>query len=168
MKEIIFGDKNQYKALENGDIYGCSVRGSHAGKKGEWRKINPTVSRNGYLYFRLNGRRGVNVYVHRIIAELFLGLPESKMDVNHINCIKHDNRIENLEWMTRKQNIIHARDNGLMKPNRHLTDEQVFMVKRLLKEGVRPMDIHRMTKIPNPTIYKIRNGKNYVSTNEAA
>lgn len=50
--------------------------------------------------------------VHRLVAKAFIPNPESKKTVNHINLDKNDNRIENLEWATQKEQIQHVMDLG--------------------------------------------------------
>lgn len=58
------------------------------------------------------------VRVHRLIALTFLPNPVNKKDVNHKNGIKSDNRVTNLEWATRQENIIHSYVNGLSRQNK--------------------------------------------------
>ena len=71
----------------------------------------------------------VSVPTHRVIAELFLGGPE-KETVNHKNGIKTDNRAENLEWATQRENNAHAVKTGLskqrVKPVKRLSDGMTF------------------------------------------
>ena len=62
------------------------------------------------------GRKGNN-HVHRLVAETFLNKPIGKDQVNHINGIKTDNRLSNLEWVTGSENMQHALKSNLWKPN---------------------------------------------------
>jgi len=67
-----------------------------------WLVRNLKKSRCGW-YVTTNRR-----YIHRIVAELFIPNPEKKAWVNHKNWIKTDNNIDNLEWTTISENVIHA------------------------------------------------------------
>lgn len=66
---------------------------------------------NGYAYVSLrdNGKR-VNYYVHRLVAETFIGKPEeSNLVVDHIDHNRRNNAVGNLEWVTQKENIGRSR-----------------------------------------------------------
>lgn len=74
--------------------------------------------RNGYfsVSLKMNGD-GKHKTVHRLIAIAFIDNPQNKPLINHINGIKKDNRISNLEWCTAKENSQHALNTGLHKPS---------------------------------------------------
>ncbi|MGZ9736509.1 HNH endonuclease signature motif containing protein [Flavobacterium sp. GNP002] len=75
--------------------------------------LKPGLSGNGYYTVAIcyDGTKK-SVPIHRLIAESFIPNPEKKIYVNHINSIRTDNRIENLEWSTPSENAIHMFKNG--------------------------------------------------------
>lgn len=61
------------------------------------------INNNGYMYIE-RGQRKKKLRVHRLVAETFIPNPENKPEVDHINRIRNDNRVENLRWATRLEN----------------------------------------------------------------
>lgn len=72
--------------------------------------MSPTISNStGYLVSTLyNKGKGKQVTIHRLVAETFIPNPENKPEVNHINGIRDDDRVENFEWVNRSENQLHA------------------------------------------------------------
>lgn len=68
------------------------------------RKITDKYSQIGLI----KENKSHTFYIHRLVALHFIANPENKPEVNHINGIKSDNRVENLEWVTAFENIRHA------------------------------------------------------------
>lgn len=85
------------------------------------------------------GRR-TDASTHRLVALAFLGEPPEGAVVNHINGDALDNRVENLEWTTFRENIQHAWDTGLQKRGEgharaRLTEAEVLEIRSL--RGIR-------------------------------
>ncbi len=87
---------------------------------------------NGYASIALKRK---NYLVHRLVAKAFLENLEGKTDVNHKNCIKSDNRLENLEWVNKKENIQHALNNNRILKRYGLDNPLSKKIKQLSKEG---------------------------------
>ncbi len=97
------------------DIFKVSNKGSVFSIRTN-RLLKTVKNKKGYLTIstKIGGRHGKNVClkVHRIVAEAFIKNPEKKKQVNHKDCDKTNNCVENLEWSTAKENVLHAISNG--------------------------------------------------------
>jgi len=79
--------------------------------------MKQTVSPKGYLRVQLHvDKKSKMFYVHRLIGK-FINNPNNLPQINHKSGIKTDNRLENLEWCNNSQNVKHAYDTGLFKPD---------------------------------------------------
>lgn len=73
-----------------------------------------SVDRGGYLYVWLSKHSKMKcLKVHRLVADAFIENPNGKRTVNHIDGNKKNNQVDNLEWATHSENIIHANKTGL-------------------------------------------------------
>ena len=76
--------------------------------------LKPWIATGGYLNVALceNGNKETK-RVHRLVAETFIPNSNSVLQVNHIDGDKHNNRADNLEWITKSENMNHAYRTGL-------------------------------------------------------
>lgn len=135
-------------------------------EKGVSKKLS--IHYKGYLTSSLSKEGNIfNTFVHRIVARAFIDNPENKKEVNHINGIKTDNRVENLEWVTSKENSKHAWNNNLNKPkngqqngNSKLKKEDILVIRNLFLEHS-SVQIGKLYNVNNTTINRIVNKKTW-------
>lgn len=149
----------EIKQLEINYRYGCN-RNGELFHLAPLRKVSTVVNRFGYANVNLSiGNRKCKTFqLHRLIAITFIPNPENKPCVNHINGIKTDNRVENLEWVTYSENSYHAYNTGLRYVGEHARE-----VARELARKSRGVLSGSSKRIINDL-----NGEEYVSILEAA
>lgn len=115
--------------------------------------IKQHTNTNGYLFVNItiNGKETPKP-IHRLMAETFIPNPMKLPCINHINCDKKDNRIDNLEWCTIEYNTSHAHKNGrfpnptgIKNASATITDEiamDIFTSKLSAKELAEKYKIH--------------------------
>lgn len=126
------------KTVPNYPNYKVSVDGTIIGKRG--KPMKGCIDHCGYLEVTIScyPQKSKRVLVHRLILSTFKPVENMEnLQVNHINGIKTDNRLDNLEWCTRSENLKHAYKMGLEKRmlgekhhSHKLTVENVKYIKK--------------------------------------
>ncbi len=132
------------------------------------RILAPRNKPAGYRFVTLSdlNHKKKSFYVHSLVAEGFIGPRQDKMDVNHINGIKSDNNVENLEYVTRSENMSHARRLGLHRNfadghyGAKLTSESV---REIRKSTARPTDLAAQFSVSERCILDVITNKTWRS-----
>lgn len=156
-----------WKEIEGTDgRYSVSTRGRmHNNKRN--RAVNPYVDVKKYLRigYYVNGRI-VTKFLHRVVAEAFIPNPHNRTTINHIDGDKANNCVENLEWVTQKENMHHAWRLGLKKIETNsgakLTAEKVAEIRHLRKDGASIKDLSERFNISTPQIYCIVGNRSWL------
>jgi uncharacterized protein YerC len=157
MTKDIVGYEELYFFNELGEIYSYPKKT----RKGI-RKLLPQKNKLGYDFIDLCKNGKVKKFlVHRLMAETYLENHDNKSQVNHINGVKNDNRLENLEWATRSENQKHAilfglrTTKGVKNSQSKLTEIQVLSI---LEDKRTYGVISKEYNISVPTISDIKRG----------
>ena len=108
IEEIV--NSSVFRIEETGEIFSRIALNGRESKR--WRKIGNKKS-DGYIRIRY---KNAFILVHRIVFRKFGGLLVDGLQINHINGMKHDNHIGNLEQVTQSENCKHAYRNNLRTP----------------------------------------------------
>jgi hypothetical protein len=126
--------------------------------KGKAISYGKTISGYPFVILYTDGI-GKNHLVHRVVAETFLPKPEGRKEVNHKDCNKTNNHKNNLEWVSRSENSIHATVNGLLP--KLLTKEAVVKIRQRRAEGAKYDDLVQEFGATRTTIHKAVYKKNW-------
>lgn len=120
----------EYKTIKSHPNYMVSNLGNvKSNKRSGWKIMKVKPKATGYCDIDMDGK---TYSVHRLVAETFIFNPENKPEVNHINEKRYDNRVENLEWVTAKENSNHGSRNDKVSK---------------AKQGVKRASVSEETKI---------------------
>ena len=144
--------------------YQVSSHGNIRKANGTLRKLQMTDT---YVLIGL-GKNGTRITkaVHCLVAQSFLESPccpmcGGKFEVNHKNGNKHDNRVSNLEYVTRKQNSLHCRRKRAIGRSSTLTEERVKQIKKKILAKERNCDIAAEFHISPSMVCDIKKGRNW-------
>jgi plasmid maintenance system antidote protein VapI len=160
---------NKMKIWKNcGGVYEVSNEGDVRSCFGNYKILKPLITNRGYL--------SVKIYVdciqethriHRLVALAFIPNPFNLESVNHKDCNKLNNHVDNLEWMTKLENYQHAKENDLLlrgedHQNSKLKEEDVVLIKYMISDGTSHTDIANLFKLSQGTISQIAKNKTWL------
>lgn len=96
----------------------------------------------------------------RLVGKHFIPNPENKPQINHIDGVKANNNVKNLEWATAQENTRHALKTGLQKraPNAKITQEQVECIRFLAQTGkISNIAIAKIYKVKQQLVSRVKN-----------
>jgi len=133
--------------------------------KGQIRILDLTGKKYAQIGLGIDGRQYKRL-VHRLVAITFIDNPDNLPEVNHKDCNKLNNSVDNLEWVDRFGNARHAKENGKYsgfpkgesKSNAILTKEAVFHIR---EKKLRNIDYCKMYGIKPSTVSCLQNPTKY-------
>ena len=156
-------EKNRYRINKKSEVY--DIKND--------RFVSKRYDEEGYVYVSLSlesNYKGYTRYpflVHRVMMNVFDPIDDfENMVVDHIDFDKHNNKLDNLRWITQKENIHHSIKNGRFDPNRIseftriLKNKEVHTICKRFENGESPKEVHSdyQDKVKLTTLQKIHTG----------
>ena len=150
----IDGYGGKYQISDHGNVRSFAWSGARKGAGA--KEMKQRMDHRGYLRILLRKDGKVCGHkVHRLVLEHFAPMVSGKHMVNHIDGNKTNNHISNLEWVTSKENLIHAYRTGLRDvSNISIPVEQIDRSGVMVRRFSSAMDAQRVTGINNSGINK--------------
>jgi len=166
--EDVVNHEGWYEISDWGNVK--RVNGDNSARAG---KILKPIASHGYRRVSMykDGAR-TSSHIHQMVMAAFVGPCPNDSEVNHKDGVKTNNHLDNLEYVTHRENMLHAFSKGLLtrqgekNSQSKLTEDNVHETRRLLKAGMRQADIARIFNVSRSTIYSIAHGKSWASLKE--
>ena len=158
---------SDYSISKDGRIFRTYFRNKQASypiKPKEIRQFNDT---NGYPMVDLSKNNIKKTQlVHRLVLLTFIGECPNGYEAAHLNGIKADNRVENLIWATRKENLSHrilhgTSPVGSKNPKAKLTEKDVIAIKMQLGTSLKQRDIAKSYGVSEQVISDIKHRRRW-------
>lgn len=169
-KEVwrVYPHNDNYEVSNMGRI--CRAR--DLGFGGNWKRgglLKQTITDRGYTAVTLyKNKKRKSSRIHTLVLETFVGDCPKGKECNHKDGVKVNNRLENLEWVTPKENMLHASKNGLLrtiKGEKHrwakLTKDSIVEIKKLRCNGWLYREIAEIFNVDKTTISHIIRKKSW-------
>ena len=162
----------EYEVFRNGRVFARPFSYTDNYGKGrtrtfERKECSPSLTPNGYWEVNLGGKFGERWTVHRLVAYLWCDNPNGYETVDHLDGNKNNNSAENLEWVTREENIKRGFNNGLMRKDNlradylnwkyssKVTPDIKHMIKKEYEGGKKQIDLAIKYTLSQPQISAI-------------
>lgn len=137
---------------------------------GRNKEIKQRLNKDGYVEVTMGDLENRSrVRIHRVVALLFVDNPNNLKEVNHIDRNRANPRADNLEWVTHQENIKHSHNQGAYReigrgvknPKCKLTEEQVYKIREMFKEGCTKEELVSKFGVSKSTIDSIVNNRTW-------